>query len=1060
MSHRALRFVVSLMLVAASLAPIGVGAAVSQAPVPRAGVKPAPAMAMKVKVSPASIALGRDVTLHVTVTGPKGATVPAALVSLSLPYSSHTMIASAPRGKTSLVVNVSEPSTVNTTAGHPPYAPASLQVTRSGYSALTLSVPIVDGSPATVMTIKNGLSIVAPKARPIAGKPGDDLFEKYHAVTSGKQLASLGLRDGTVVDLNVNTDVSILDPLHSTLNKGEEFLEVTHGDVSHQVQVGTAVVATKGTRLDIAYNAAAKKTTVTVAEGHVQVSNHGASVLVGASQATVVVGARPPTAPRQVDLAAVTAWVQRVPSSTPNVTPPVLAIPLPHYVPIPPPPALQAPTMYVTNALTSTTWSGVVAMESGVDIPSGKSVTIAPGAVIEIGARASLNVVGVLNATGTAARPIVFTSIQAHPAPGNWDRIAFEGGGASGSTFQYVHLYYGGGDSNDDLEIIDAANVAISNDVFADAATSGIYIDGDSRSPISNCLIGGDAGPAIAAFADEMTAITDISYGAGQQGIALLGQTIAASGTWQRQEVPITLTGAANIGANTSITVEPGSIVLMGNNVYLSSSGVLKMQGTAAQPIVFTSAQLGPGPGNWQTIQFNGSGATGSIVDHVQVFFAGAQNQAGIELNGGANLQVSNTSVSQSAGVGIAVDGSTRPTITNCIMFGDVSYAIAAPADALTQITDIGYGPDQQGIYLYQGEITHSGAWQRQAVPIVVGGGSTLVSGVSLTIQPGMVFEMSVGTNFNINGVLHAVGTTALPIVFTSVLANGQQAAAPGNWNGVAFEGGGTSSSVLDHVQILYAGAGSAYPLSVGGGSAATLSNDVFAYSANGGVNVDGGSAPAITDCAFIDDAGPALAMVPDELGHVTSAAYSSGQAGVQLSSGEVVHSATWSQSVPIVAGDIQLDQGAVLTLAPGTVLLFNANSRFLVEGTLSARGTAAQLIRFTSAQTPPAPGNWNQIEFYGGGANGSVLDHVQISYGGSSGPLVGAANDANAVITNSIISDGLTYGIYVNDGSLVTIRGCTIARIQGTGISLPKADLGQVTENHFIAVQHTVQTR
>jgi len=69
---------------------------------------------------------------------------------------------------------------------------------------------------------------------------GSDLFENYHAVTSRTQLASLGLRDGSIMDLNSNSDVLIKDPLHATLNSGEVFLQVVHGAGSHQVQAGSA----------------------------------------------------------------------------------------------------------------------------------------------------------------------------------------------------------------------------------------------------------------------------------------------------------------------------------------------------------------------------------------------------------------------------------------------------------------------------------------------------------------------------------------------------------------------------------------------------------------------------------------------------------------------------------------------------------------------------------------------------------------------------------------------------------------------------------------------------
>src|SRR5260370_26098355 len=229
------------------------------------------APALVVSVQPKQIEVGRDVLISIRIADAKGKSVNGALVTIN--GAGLPKIGTAPHGALTLTVHATAKGTAILLANHAGYAPFSLKL------------PIVDGSPATVVAIKRGVSIMAPKAKPVAGKQGQDLFEHYHAVTSNGQFASLGLRDGTLVDLNANTDVVIKDPLHATLNKGELFLEVWHGDTSsHQIQVGTAVAATKGTRLDVRYNPTTKIATVTVVEGRVQVSNKGKSVLVRAGQ--------------------------------------------------------------------------------------------------------------------------------------------------------------------------------------------------------------------------------------------------------------------------------------------------------------------------------------------------------------------------------------------------------------------------------------------------------------------------------------------------------------------------------------------------------------------------------------------------------------------------------------------------------------------------------------------------------------------------------------------------------------------------------------------------------
>ena len=78
------------------------------------------------------------------------------------------------------------------------------------------------------------------------------------------------------------------------------------------------------------------------------------------------------------------------------------------------------------------TWSDEVTLTGDVIVPSGMSLTIEPGTVIRFTAlnddqgagentsRSELVVEGSLEALGTEASPIVFTSSSANPAKGDW----------------------------------------------------------------------------------------------------------------------------------------------------------------------------------------------------------------------------------------------------------------------------------------------------------------------------------------------------------------------------------------------------------------------------------------------------------------------------------------------------------------------------------------------------------------------------------------------------------------------------------------------------------------
>jgi parallel beta-helix repeat protein len=90
---------------------------------------------------------------------------------------------------------------------------------------------------------------------------------------------------------------------------------------------------------------------------------------------------------------------------------------------------------------------------SGLSIPSGRTLSVAPGAVIKMASiRAQISVAGTLNAIGTKENPIYFTSINDNsvggttgtgdPQPADWAEMGISTGGAM--NFNHAVIRYGG----------------------------------------------------------------------------------------------------------------------------------------------------------------------------------------------------------------------------------------------------------------------------------------------------------------------------------------------------------------------------------------------------------------------------------------------------------------------------------------------------------------------------------------------------------------------------------------------------------------------------------------
>ncbi len=1056
MRNRAVRALVCLGLLCAGGLSGGLTAG-RPAQVEAASVKAA--QQLHVSVSPSSIKVGRDVSLTIKVTGNKGAPVNAQ-VSLTGAGPSKTAVAS--HGK------------LNVTVRALALGKATLNVSAAGFSPIVVQVPIVAGSPATVEAIRNGASVLLPpakKARPAT--VGTDLQANDHAITGNKQYASLGLRDGTLVDLNADTDVVIHDPLHNTLNSGEMFVEVVHGAGSHQVQVGTTVVATKGTRLDITYNTHTKTASVTVVEGLVQVANHGVTIIVGAGQRTIVPFNQRPQHVTQVNVGPIVSWVKNLPNTNPDTVPPIFTSPVP--APIPPvtAPSVRKPSATYTGSLPTSTLSGVIELTGNVTIPAGVTVTVAPGAIVLMGSGASLEVAGTLKAAGAGAKPITFMSAAPTPKAGDWQYVRFNGAGAKASILNYVHFFHGssGYQVAGMVMLISGADIHIANSYFEQSLATGLYIDDATRPVIVNCTffntsLDGKGEYALSAPIDDLALFTNLHTVQGQNGVGLRSGAVAHPGAWHTFDVPFVLTGSVTVPSKVTLTIAPGTVVAMGSGTSLEVVGTLNAAGTAAAPITFTSASLKPQPGDWQYIRFNGAEAGSSTFQHVQVFYGsnGYQVSGMVAVISGANLTLGNDYFAQGTSSAVWVDDSSRPTITNDTFAGNGGLAVDANVDEMTMISDLHLGDGQQGLNLRPGALSHSGTWPRMELPITLAGSITVPQGITLTVAPGATVAMTTNVALEIEGDLQAIGTPQAPVTFTSAYSQ----PAPGNWQYIRFNGASSSASVLSYAQVLFGSTG--YQV---GGTIAVISdatpkitNSYIAEGLGIGIWLDDstGTRPTIADCTVADYPGHAVEAPLDEMPHITNLFIGQGQDGLWLRGGTISQGGTWpALSIPIdLEGSATLASGSTLSLSPGITIAMTGGISLEIDGALLSMGTAANPVTITSALPNPKAGDWQYLRFNGASAAKSVLQYTIVEYG-SSGyqvpSMVNMISGASITVKNSQFLHGTTIGIYADDGSLPTIQDTTFGDLAGAAISVPNAGVKLLSGNHFLGNQQQVVT-
>jgi TonB family protein len=187
-----------------------------------------------------------------------------------------------------------------------------------------------------------------------------------------------------------------------------------------------------------------------------------------------------------------------------------------------------------------------------------------------------------------------------------------------------------------------------------------------------------------------------------------------------------------------------------------------------------------------------------------------------------------------------------------------------------------------------------------------------------------------------------------------------------------------------------------------------------------------------------------------------------------QTTSGVMSKSETWKGVVNIV-GDVTVVKGATLTIEPGTVVRFSANSdnqnsgreatkcELIIEGTLIADGIASKIIRFTSSQALPKAGDWYGIVIKGSQTK-SILNHCTIEYGYDGVFCFTSSPD----IINSKIQFNYNNGVSCEAKATPIITSCVISANAYAGIqcrlgSSPQVSRTTLTQNRYGVITYDI---
>lgn len=264
-----------------------------------------------------------------------------------------------------------------------------------------------------------------------------------------------------------------------------------------------------------------------------------------------------------------------------------------------------------------------------------------------------------IHAVGTVDKPIVMSGTESNP--GWWAGLFFRSGDSSNIMEHVSVSYAGGGEYNGhgfaNVAVYSGATLNMKNCIIANSLETGLnaswrYIDIN----LENNIFTQNPQPLKISYANVHKISANNSFTGNILDRVLLygdSEAIEEDVIWQKLNVPYRSLGNIGVGAQGTLTINPGVEIEMGSNTGIGSTGGLKIVGTAELPIIINGEFSGSG--SWKGIYMNSTHVINEI-GFVKISDAGENptiNKGAVSLWYDAKLNIHDTEFKDAASCGV-----------------------------------------------------------------------------------------------------------------------------------------------------------------------------------------------------------------------------------------------------------------------------------------------------------------------------------------------------------------------------------------------------------------------